>query len=255
MTRANVVATMESTEGTPYLYGGTQPFHGGADCSGDIQWVFAQYGYPMPRTTEGEYWTPGPGCIRVADPTLAGALPGDIVEFEVPSDGGVSPQHVGMFLSKGVMVDDPHTGAVVRVETIPNVPGEIVPMGYVRPPFVSGVPAPGQPAPAPAPTPPPFKLLEARKMNTTDKVTGGEWIVDSDGHIETWDGAPDLGGINYPGPWGDWQSWGIVFGIRATSDGGYDIILRHNEPFSPEGGPAGQYFSPIHFPRTPAPGA
>ena len=69
------------------------------------------------------------------------------------------------------------------------------------------------------------------------------------------DGAPDLGGINYPGPWGDWQSWGIVFGIRATSDGGYDIILRHNEPFSPEGGPAGQYFSPIHFPRTPAAGA
>ncbi len=86
-------------------------------------------------------------------------------------------------------------------------------------------------------------------MNANDDKTGGAWIVDLDGHVEAWGGAPFCGGINYPGPWGNWQSWGVVWGIRSTTDGGYDIIIRHNVPFSPPGGPAGQYFSPFHFTR------
>jgi N-acetylmuramoyl-L-alanine amidase len=106
--------------------------------------------------------------------------------------------------------------------------------------------------PVPSP-PPPHGFGKVGKMNCEDPATGGEWIVDLDGHVEGWDGATGFGGINQPGPWGNWKDNGVVWGIRATKDAnnrwGYDIIYRHNVPFSPPGGAPGQYFSPFHFAR------
>jgi hypothetical protein len=147
-TRANFLRLMESTEGTPYKFGGNQPFDGGADCSGDVQWAAEQCvdleGNPIkfPRTTDDE-WA---DLDRVADPTLTGMQPGDLPEMRVPGDGGEDgwPDHVGVALGNGVMVDDPHTGAVVRVEEIPNIPGVIFPIGYVRMAFLT------EPAPPPS---------------------------------------------------------------------------------------------------------
>ena len=37
--------------GVPYVWGGTYPQSGGTDCSGLMQWAFAQCGYSIPRTT------------------------------------------------------------------------------------------------------------------------------------------------------------------------------------------------------------
>lgn len=137
-TRANFIALVESAEGTPYLYGGIDPFHGGADCSGLVYWAGLQCGVTLPRSTQAE-WA---GLQCVTDPSLAGSQPGDLVEFAVPSDGGQAPQHVGIIVSAGTMVDDPETGQVVSVQQIPNTPG-IWPIGYCRLPFA--VPAPPPP--------------------------------------------------------------------------------------------------------------
>jgi hypothetical protein len=113
--------------------------------------------------------------------------------------------------------------------------------------------AAGAPSPAPAPPVPVFGKVG--KMNCTDPETGGEWIVDLDGHVETWDGAPYCGGLNNLPAAGNWKANGLVWGMRAKKDAdgrwGYDIIYRHNVPFSPPGGPPGQYFSPFHFDRPP----
>ena len=39
--------------GNPYVWGGTNPYSG-ADCSGFVQYVYAQYGVSLPRTTDAQ---------------------------------------------------------------------------------------------------------------------------------------------------------------------------------------------------------
>lgn len=145
-TEANFMGLIRSAEGTPYLYGGIDPFHGGADCSGLIYWAALQCGVTLPRTTEAE-WA---GLPHSTDWQAAPVA--SIIEFEVPGDGGSPPQHVGVVLSPGTMIDDPHTGAVVSVDIIPNEPGIIWPYGYCTLPFVN--------SPTPPPAPPPTPVLQ-----------------------------------------------------------------------------------------------
>lgn len=83
----NVLAIGESVIGTPYAYGGTTP--AGFDCSGFIQWVFAQAGKSVPRTTNAQYAAATP----VSNPQ-----PGDIVFF---SDGNGGVQHTGIYAGNG----------------------------------------------------------------------------------------------------------------------------------------------------------
>lgn len=183
------------------------------------------------RTTQGEWATlpPGDGSY------------GDLVLFDVPSDGPPQPQHVGICVGGGRMVNAPHTGLNVEYDTIWDIPGSITVMGYRRIPFA---PTPPQPVPS---------FREVGKMNATDPTTGGEWIVDLDGHVETWGGAPYCGGLNNLPSAGDWKASGLIWGLRASKDAdgrwGYDIIFRHNVPFNVPGGAPGQYFSPYHFDR------
>jgi len=142
-TEANFLALIKSAEGTPYLYGGTDPFHGGADCSGLIYWAGLQCGVTLPRTTTAE-WAALPHSTDLA------AMPvGGCVEFEVPGDGGSPPQHVGVNVGGGFMIDDPETGMVVQQQVIPNEPGIIWPIGWVALPFVAPAPAPVPPLPLP----------------------------------------------------------------------------------------------------------
>jgi hypothetical protein len=216
-TEANFMALIESAEGTPYKWGGIDPFHGGADCSGLIYWAGLQCGVALPRTTEAEW---------AGLPHSATGAPGRCPEFKVPADGGTPPQHVGIELSAGVMIDDPYTGAVVRVENIPNIPS-IQLMGYCILPFVNS-PTP----PPPAPPAPPVNLLELFTMNCIDPTTGGTWVVDpSDGHIECFFGAPYLGGLNSPANRYGWQQVGYIAGITSWTDPngqeGYAVIVRH----------------------------
>jgi hypothetical protein len=113
--------------GTPYVWGGTG--NGGFDCSGLVMVAYASVGVNLPRTAQ-EQFDAGPAL-----PPDAPLLPGDLVFF---GDSSASVDHVGMVLtSTGTMVDAPHTGAEVRVESFPTTPGspwgDLVYLGATRP--------------------------------------------------------------------------------------------------------------------------
>ncbi len=88
--------------GVPYVWGGASP--GGFDCSGLVMYVYAQLGISLPHYTVAQWSATEPV-------SLSAAQPGDLIFFDGES-------HVGIYLGNGQMVDAPHTGSVVRVESI-----------------------------------------------------------------------------------------------------------------------------------------
>ena len=90
--------------GVPYRWGGNGP--GGFDCSGLTQAAYAHAGVAPPRVAQDQF---------DAGPAVTGATPqpGDLVFF---GSGPTGVDHVGLYVGDGLMVDAPHTGAVVRVE-------------------------------------------------------------------------------------------------------------------------------------------
>jgi cell wall-associated NlpC family hydrolase len=94
--------------GTPYVWGGETP-GAGFDCSGLVQYAYAQAGIALPRTAQTQY-NLGPLLPVVTEPAA-----GDLLFF------GTDPTHVthvGIALGESRMVDAPHTGALVRVEPV-----------------------------------------------------------------------------------------------------------------------------------------
>jgi cell wall-associated NlpC family hydrolase len=107
---AQIVQLAQKYVGTPYKWGGTTPK--GFDCSGFAQYVYAHAGVRLPRTTY-EQW-------RIGAPVSRGQLrEGDLVFFH---RGPRGPEHEGIYVGNGQMLVAPHTGAVVRFESI-NQPG------------------------------------------------------------------------------------------------------------------------------------
>jgi cell wall-associated NlpC family hydrolase len=100
------VGFAESQLGVPYRWGGTGS--GGFDCSGLVQAAYQAAGVPLPRVAQDQY-DAGPQ-VAPGDPLQ----PGDLVFFG-PSPAQV--EHVGIYVGGGDMIDAPHTGAVVRVES------------------------------------------------------------------------------------------------------------------------------------------
>lgn len=93
--------------GTPYVWGGEDPT--GFDCSGLAQWAYAHAGIALPRTAQLQY---NAGPHRPAGAVLQ---TGDLVFFGT-SDTAIS--HMGIYVGNGLIVDAPHTGAVVRLDPI-----------------------------------------------------------------------------------------------------------------------------------------
>ncbi len=78
--------------GNPYKWGGTSLTHG-ADCSGFVQSIYAQYGYSIPRTSR-EQSTYGK---RIS---LSQVQPGDLIFYKHGSTVG----HVAMYIGGGRVV-------------------------------------------------------------------------------------------------------------------------------------------------------
>jgi cell wall-associated NlpC family hydrolase len=91
--------------GVPYVWGGASP--SGFDCSGLVMWVYAQLGISLPHYTVAQWNATQP---------ISSPAPGDLVFFN-----GLG--HVGIYIGGGKFVDAPHTGSVVRIDSMSNFGG------------------------------------------------------------------------------------------------------------------------------------
>ncbi len=102
--RAELVATALRLRGVPYRNGGSDP--SGFDCSGFVQWVFAQHATRLPREAHDQYQ-----AGNAVD--LDKVQPGDLVFFQTVSRGA---SHVGVVIGGDQFIHAPSSQGVVRVE-------------------------------------------------------------------------------------------------------------------------------------------
>jgi cell wall-associated NlpC family hydrolase len=103
--RDAVVQTAKSQLGIPYQWGGEAKLGSPTDCSGLLQAVLAKYGLEIPRVTYDQFKAGVPVSINRLQP-------GDAVFFDESRRG---PEHVGIYIGGGAFIEDPHTGASVRI--------------------------------------------------------------------------------------------------------------------------------------------
>lgn len=92
--------------GVPYREGGADPT--GFDCSGLVQYVFAQYGIVVPRVVEQQYQVGNK--IHPSD-----IKPGDLLFFSTKGPGA---SHVAIAIGERRFVHAPNSTGVVRVEAL-----------------------------------------------------------------------------------------------------------------------------------------
>jgi cell wall-associated NlpC family hydrolase len=99
--------------GVPYVWGAESP-EDGFDCSGLVQWSYAQIGVQLPRTT-GEQVLLG---MPITD--LSQLRPGDLL-FTDSIRGGtiVAYGHVAIYAGGGMQIAAPRAGDVVELQPVP----------------------------------------------------------------------------------------------------------------------------------------
>ena len=88
----NIISYAQQFEGVPYVWGGSSP--NGFDCSGFVQYVYAQNGIQLPRTADYQ--------ANVGQWVDKSQLqPGDLVFF---AGDYVNVSHVGIYVGDGKMI-------------------------------------------------------------------------------------------------------------------------------------------------------
>jgi cell wall-associated NlpC family hydrolase len=103
----SVIATATEVMGRPYKYGGTGQNGGGFDCSGLIQYAYAQHGITLPRRSvdqarEGTKVRKDVGALQ----------PGDLLTF---SNRGGAVTHVGLYIGERRFIHSATRGVQVSL--------------------------------------------------------------------------------------------------------------------------------------------
>ncbi|WP_370466134.1 MULTISPECIES: NlpC/P60 family protein [unclassified Streptomyces] len=101
------VAAARRALGKPYVWGANGPV--GFDCSGLMQWAYAQAGVALPRTSQAQRYAG-------RHVPLSQARPGDLVTYRADAS------HVGMYVGNGQVVHAPYPGASVRYDPVGMMP-------------------------------------------------------------------------------------------------------------------------------------
>ncbi|HAX23838.1 MAG TPA: hypothetical protein DEU95_03770 [Chloroflexi bacterium] len=123
----DVVRMAMSALGTPYVWGGESYDEGGFDCSGLVQWAWAQLGVSVVRTAAEQF-----AATQRLDP--ADVQPGDLIFFANTTPVGRQASalagqqndgqpvwvitHVGIYVGNGMMIHAPDVGEFVRVDKL-----------------------------------------------------------------------------------------------------------------------------------------
>ncbi len=94
--------------GKIYRYGSAGP--SAFDCSGLVFYIYGSQGISMPRTVHRQ----AKAGRQIARSQL---IPGDLLFFALDGD---QISHVGIYIGRGDFVHAPHTGDVVRKESLDN---------------------------------------------------------------------------------------------------------------------------------------
>ncbi|MFF4352274.1 NlpC/P60 family protein [Streptomyces sp. NPDC001530] len=104
---AAAVAAARSALGRPYVWGANGPV--GFDCSGLMQWSYAQAGVGLPRTSQAQRYAG-------QQVPLSQAQPGDLITYR--SDAS----HIAMYMGNGQVIHAPYPGAPVRYDPVGMMP-------------------------------------------------------------------------------------------------------------------------------------
>ncbi|MEN8656134.1 bifunctional lytic transglycosylase/C40 family peptidase [Streptomyces sp. 21So2-11] len=123
---ARAISAAKTALGTWYQWGGecVAPYkgQGGCDCSSLTKMAWASAGVNLPRVTYDQVRS------GTAVKSVSQLRPGDLL-FSVPGSAG--PEHVGMYIGDGQVIDAPHTGAQVRIRPLSYWKPQITAMRHV----------------------------------------------------------------------------------------------------------------------------
>ena len=95
-----IILSAKQYLGVPYVWGGTTP--SGFDCSGLMQWVFAQNGVSIPRVSQVQQ-------ASAKEIPISEVQPGDLVFWGRPA------HHVALYIGDGYFIQAPQPGEVVKI--------------------------------------------------------------------------------------------------------------------------------------------
>lgn len=99
--RQQIVDFALQFEGNPYVYGGTS-LTNGADCSGFVMSVFAQFGYSLPRVAADQY-------NQSAKKSVEDLEPGDLIFY----GSGIS--HVALYIGNGQIIHASTSASGIKI--------------------------------------------------------------------------------------------------------------------------------------------